>query len=311
MAGFRAQVFAETTKRTYASHLKSYLTFCKLANLQPIPISTQNLGCYAAFLSARLSYSSVRQYLNVVRLLHVEANAPDPFNDQWFLSSLFKGMRRTMGDSCKPKLPITVPVMRKIFHVLDFSMHRDVVFWAACLVAFFSFLRKSNLFFEGKAGSSHYLRLADLTFLPLGVVLNVRSSKTNQFASRRVEVPLPRIPQSVFCPAQACLLLCKMYRRPPHAPLFQFQEAEGLCTLTYSRFLTQLKRLLRVVGIDPSQYAGHSFRRGGATLALSCNVPSELVKLHGDWASSAYMRYFEPSLRSKFQLVDTMAQQFC
>lgn len=310
MAEYRAQVFADTTRRTYSTHLKTYLLFCERVGIQPVPISAKNLACYAAYLAQKLAYSSVRQYLNIVRLLHVEADFPNPFQDNWMFTSLFKGMRRVLGGATKPKLPITVLVLHRIYISLDFSLNRHVVFWAACLVAFFSFLRKSNLFPDGRGERGHFLCIADLTFIPQGVVLNVRSSKTNQFSARVVSIPLPRIPNSVFCPAQACLLLVKLFKRPSQAPLFQFCEEGVVSTLTYNKFLGQLKEQLRVVGIDPSQYAGHSFRRGGATLALSSNIPSELVKLQGDWASSAYTRYFDPSLESKFQLVNAMAEHF-
>ena len=156
MAWFRAQVFAETTRKTYATHLKTYLKFCEMAELQPVPISSKNLACYAAHLASKLSYNSMRQYLNIVRILHEDANLPNPFQDNWLFTSLFKGIRRALGSACKPKLPITVPLLRQMYHKLDFSLPRDVVFWAACLIAFFSFLRKSHLF-PGKVTGKHSL----------------------------------------------------------------------------------------------------------------------------------------------------------
>ncbi|XP_050390553.1 uncharacterized protein LOC126809805 [Patella vulgata] len=33
------------------------------------------------------------------------------------------------------------------------------------------------------------------------------------------------------------------------------------------------------IGIDPSKYAGHSFRRGGASFAFNCDVPTDLIQL--------------------------------
>ena len=51
------------------------------------------------------------------------------------------------------------------------------------------------------------------------------------------------------------------------------------------------------VGSDPDTVSGHSFRRGGATFAALAGVPAELIKLQGDWRSSAYELYivFPPS----------------
>ena len=43
------------------------------------------------------------------------------------------------------------------------------------------------------------------------------------------------------------------------------------------------------MGLDPSRYAGHSFRSGGCTWAFLANVLTELLQAHGDWHSSAYI----------------------
>ena len=61
--------------------------------------------------------------------------------------------------------------------------------------------------------------------------------------------------------------------------------------LTYSRFLTELKQLLTLSGFEASSYAGHSFRRGGATFAFSAGVSAEFIKVHGDWRTNAYQLY--------------------
>ena len=47
------------------------------------------------------------------------------------------------------------------------------------------------------------------------------------------------------------------------------------------------------IGVDPSQFSGHSFRRGGATFAHRMGVSPLLIKLMGDWSSDAYMSYID------------------
>ena len=46
-----------------------------------------------------------------------------------------------------------------------------------------------------------------------------------------------------------------------------------------------------MLSLDPADFSGHSLRRGGATFAFQCGIPSELIKLQGDWRSDAYMLY--------------------
>lgn len=145
MSKFRLLAFAESTRRTYLSQQMLFLHFCASLNIAPVPISPDNLGCYIAFLANRLCYSSVRQYLNIVRLMHLDAGLTNPLSNSWYLSSILKGLKRHKGNFTHQKLPITWNLLHGIFEVLDLSRTFDLSFWAACLVAFFSFFRKSNL----------------------------------------------------------------------------------------------------------------------------------------------------------------------
>lgn len=306
VASFRAQVFADTTRRTYNSQLVTYLKFCEQANIAPVPIAERDLMCYVAFLTGRLQYSSIRQYLNVVRIIHEETGYANPLQQNWGVNSLFKGIKRSLGNQCTPKLPITVDILRRIFHVVDFTMPVELCFWCACCIAFFSFLRKSNLFVDS-CGNRKFLTRGSLTFSPQGVVINVQDSKTIQFQDRRVQIPLARMSGSPLCPAQAALMLLRGVPGGSNDSLFRYSQIGKVHFLTYRSFLELLKNKLALLGYDSSKYAGHSFRRGGTTLALSCNIPSELVKLHGDWASSAYLRYFDPCVQTKFVLAQALA----
>jgi hypothetical protein len=45
--------------------------------------------------------------------------------------------------------------------------------------------------------------------------------------------------------------------------------------------------------MDSARYAGHSFRRGGATFAFQCGASPAQIKEQGDWKSSAYLLYLE------------------
>ena len=145
VATLRVLTFAESTRRTYQSQQSLYLQFCAGLNIAPVPISSCNLGRYIAYLGSKLSYSSVRQYLNVVRIMHLDEGHSNPLANNWYLSSILKGLRRHKGDGVSQKLPITDVILHGILAVLNFNTPFDVCFWAACLVAFFSFFRKSNL----------------------------------------------------------------------------------------------------------------------------------------------------------------------
>ena len=58
-------------------------------------------------------------------------------------------------------------------------------------------------------------------------------------------------------------------------------------TFTHSTFLSHLRTCLCIIGIKPQRYAGHSFRRGGASFAYEAGLPIDMIKLIGDCKSDA------------------------
>ena len=203
---YRSNSFAASTSRTYSAHLLVYVNFCEDIKIAFVPISQKDLGWYIAFLSRRLSFSSVRQYLNAVRLLHLEAGLKNPLEGNWYISSI-KGVRRLKGDNVSQKLPITLNILRKIFLCLNLHSSFDRAFWTACLVGFFSFFCKSNLLVQSHIlfDPRKHLCADDVWFTPDGAILTVCWSKVIQFQEKVLHIPVPKIRNSPFCPSTALL----------------------------------------------------------------------------------------------------------
>jgi hypothetical protein len=140
-ASFRSAVFSESTKKTYKSQASSYMKFCLNFGLIPIPASQETLVTYCSYLARSLSASSLPGYLNVVRLMHIEAGFANPFLNNWEISSIQKGISRSLGKPPRQKSPITVRVLLDLFRTLGSSSFESA-FWAACMVAFYGFLMK-------------------------------------------------------------------------------------------------------------------------------------------------------------------------
>jgi hypothetical protein len=49
--------------------------------------------------------------------------------------------------------------------------------------------------------------------------------------------------------------------------------------MSHAYFVRRMKDMLRSVGEDPSRYAGHSLRRGRATLAFTLGVGRHPIKM--------------------------------
>ena len=56
-------------------------------------------------------------------------------------------------------------------------------------------------------------------------------------------------------------------------------------------FVSFLRTHLAWLGFDPKLFAGHSFRRGGASFAYQSGVPTRLIKALGDWCSDTILIY--------------------
>lgn len=309
VANFRGHYFADSTKRTYQNYLKSYCTFCSLLKIPLVPLSKTNLARYVAYLSGRLQYNSIENYLSIVRFLHAEAGLISPL-DSHFINTVLRGAKRVLGHHVSSKLPITPKILLEIFTLLSLHNSKHLCFWAACLVAFFSFLRKSNLFPKSAKDFDVHQQLSreNVVFYPNGICLNVLRTKTIQFLERTLQIPLPRIPASPMCPAKALLLNFKQVPAVSSpSPLFLYMGTTKPQVLTYSSFINLLKQFLNRLGYNTSLYSGHSFRRGGATFALECGVPADLIQSQGDWKSDAYKYYLDPSFSHRQAVTNKMA----
>ena len=68
-----------------------------------------------------------------------------------------------------------------------------------------------------------------------------------------------------------------------------------------------MRQLIAAAGVDPSNYSMHSLRRGGASLAFKAKVPTDLIKVHGDWASDCYLRYLAVPLKQRFAVASQVS----
>jgi hypothetical protein len=59
-----------------------------------------------------------------------------------------------------------------------------------------------------------------------------------------------------------------------------------------------LRGCLRRLGVPDRHFAGHAFRRGGATSAAAVGLCDDDIKKVGRWRSNCFLRYVLPSVRS-------------
>lgn len=274
------------------------MQFCIFFGLTPVPASNFTILCYISFLARTLKPSSINNYINIIRILHLEANLQNPLANNFAVLNLKRGISRSLGVPPRQKLPITVDILLKIREFLNFKTGRDISFWCACILAFLGFLRKSTLLPKSltNPGSDCVLR-RDLRMPAYNeVMLHIRKTKTIQFGQKVLLVPYSGSPvECPLCPVTAVRNLLHSIPYKPDLPLFAYYEGNKLKWWFHTSFTSHLKKLLDLAGFDAVDYSCHSFRRGGASFAFEMGMHFLDIKQRGDWASNAVEKYIHMS----------------
>ena len=226
---YKQSAYATSTQKTYRCQLKCYLQFCIDFKLCPLPCKQETIICYTAFLASKMLPSSIANYLNIVRILHVEAGFSNPLAENFELTMLKRGIGRVKGVAPKQKHPITLEILLKIRSSVNFALPFDLAFWAVCVIGFFGFLRKSTLLPASSVlRGSKIITRGDITQLSLeSFVLIVRNSKVIQFGQKVLKLPYFKCADPRLCPVRAILAHFGASPLGKGRPLFNFLR-EGL-----------------------------------------------------------------------------------
>ena len=304
--------FQESTKRNMRTQLNSYLLFCDYCAFEPFPVSKQAFLAYLAFLSKSLScYRSLVNYVNILKHINKSLGADFSFMHNYDAFLTQRALRRIMGDCVRVTHPVTVDILLNIFQHFDFSNQLHICMHALFLVAFFSFLRISNLVpyasADCHADNAYFLKRQDVYFTASGAVLRVYRTKTIQFKQHVLDIPLPFIPNSILCPVTA---LKKYFCTVPaldSSPLFIVHHGRLLKPILAAHFNRFFKSCIATVGLEPGSFSCRSFRQGGATFAFNCGTPTEFIKAQGDWRSDAYLVYLKLSTKKKLDILQAIS----
>ena len=106
-------------------------------------------------------------------------------------------------------------------------------------------------------------------------------------------------------PFVICGRLLQSY--PPTAPLFSFSDWGQVRCLEYRVFVDHVWQLVASCGLNPGDYSGHSFWRGGCTWAWQPGASPQIIMSQGDWQSCSWMTSVDIPFTSQWQVARLMS----
>ena len=290
---------APSTRATYASAQRRFLSFCHFANIiQPFSVTERALGEFVASLGEQnLRHRTIKCYLSGVQFAQIQLGLGDPFKDKntSLLDYLLQGIKHVQaraGEPPKPRLLITPDILGRLktIWLRPPSNRNHIMLWAAACTGFFGFLRAGEFTVPSLQGYDQevYLNLGDLAIdshtAPSLIRIRIKQSKTDPFR-QGVDIFVGATKADI-CPVQALVNYIGVHGTTP-GPLFVFRSG---APLTRATLATEVQAALKLAGVAPDAYTGHSFRIGAAMTAAKCGLEDSPIQTLRSTAHLAYIK---------------------
>jgi integrase len=242
----------------------------------------------AAFLAAEAdagrAVSTVRRRAAAIRLAHRLCDCESPTAAETVRGTL-RGIARTRGSAPHQKAPALAEEVRAMVDCLDLATLGGLRDRALLTLGFGGAFRRGEL---------AALTVADLTELPGGWHVRVRSSKTDPEGAGQI---VPVVRGGTHCPVRAVRAWIDAAGLRDGALLRRLYRGGRVSErgLTGHSVAAVVRRCAAQAGLDPAQYAGHSLRAGFLTSAAAggASLPRIMaVSRHRDPRNA--MRYIRP-----------------
>jgi hypothetical protein len=294
------------TQKLYAIHQTTFVSICAQLGINAgAALSERDLCCVVATFARSHKVTTVPGFVAAIAnrahtLLHGELPRHELFR------RVMRGIENFHADHvATPKTAITMADLLAFHGLLDHSTFEGARNWCACTLAFFGLLRV-NEYCNGHLRHEHVQQTG------AGVMIVIAYSKTS-LPPARVDISSR---SDVLCPSSALsryLAFFTAYPGLPHSPrdaLFIVRRVpSGFRPMSEVEFITIVRSLIQRAfpSRDPTQYAGHSFRRGGTSALKLAGVADSIIQLHGRWKSDAYRAYIDVDHSIALRLLATQA----
>ena len=214
--------FRPATQRTYTRMFQDFIGFLVASGLSLDKVNIYVLLAFLEYLYANaLTPSNISNYLAGIRAFFIIHDLPtDIFRDeriQMFVKSLKINRPLTLQSN-----PVFSMDMLRYIVLQCQKFEFSHIFAALYLLAFYSFLRLSNIVPHSFTGFdlSRHLARGDVIFGDTSAVVIIKWSKTNQLRDKVHYLTIPKIPQSLLCPFLALKSMLEKIPSAKNDPLF-------------------------------------------------------------------------------------------
>ncbi len=266
---------SSNSRKAYQSDLAHFINWGGT-----VPSTSEILSEYLAAHASMLSPATLSRRIVSISRAHTSQCLDSPTKSD-LVKTTMRGIRRLVGISQRQASPILKNYLIEMVQELTgVKVIRDR---ALLLVGFAGALRRSEL-----VG----LQYADIEFVDHGLVVHLKRSKTDQESQgRKIAVPYAR---GDACP----VLSLKHWLEMSHikeGAIFRPVTRHGIIdskALSTQAVAVIVKERVMAIGLDATQFSGHSLRAGLVTSAAQAGVSSWKIKQQTGHKSDAMLNRY-------------------
>ena len=280
---------ANNTVRAYKSDFKDFGIFCSQNGFKSLPSEPKIVSLYLTHLSTKdAKMSTLKRRLVSIGVIHkLKGHYLDTKHPS--IIENIMGIKRRKGSHQKGKEPMLINNLKAIINVIDQQNKEDIKKFrdrSIILIGFSGGFRRNEIV---------SLNLDDLDFVPEGLKINIRRSKTDQFGEGFIKA-LPYFDSSHYCPVVSLKNWIEISKITSGPVFRRFVKGSKLSEnrLTDQTVALLIKEYLNLAGIDSKNYSGHSLRSGFATSAAQLGVEERnIMAMTGHKSTEMVRRYIK------------------
>jgi site-specific recombinase XerD len=280
---------ADNTVRAYKSDFNDFGLFCSQNGFKSLPSEPKIISLYLTYLSTKnIKMSTLKRRLVSIGVIHKLKGHYLDTKHPSIVENLM-GIKRRKGSIQLGKKPLLISSLKIIINAIDEQNKEEIKKFrdrSIILIGFSGGFRRNELV---------SLDYEDLDFVPQGLKINLRRSKTDQFGEGLTKA-LPYFDNSQYCPVVSLKKWIEISKIKSGAVFRRFSRGSRLSgnRLTDQTVALLVKEYLELTGIDSKNYSGHSLRSGFATSAAESGAEERsIMTMTGHKSTEMVRRYIK------------------